>query len=364
MLLRLSSPVSRLPSPVPVNPPHRFHSPLAVGAPAPYRELPVRLERVIHFFPPHVASVRERVKALAGAVDVLCGNLEDGVAASDKVAARRGVIDLACSSELGRSALWVRVNGLETPWYLDDVAEVVGGAGNRVEVIMLPKVEGERDIHCIDQYLAQLEARHALTRPILVHALVESSLGVMNLERIAAASPRLQGMSLGPGDLAASRGMRTTRIGGWDSRYGVLADHDGGGASRVFVPQDPWHATLVRLVDACRACGIRPFCGPFGDLGDDAGCDAWFRNASALGCTGGWSLSPRQVPIVRHVFTPEGDEVRAAQRLLDALPTGSGVATVDGHMHDDASWKQARQLVEMARLVAEREPKMRDAYGF
>ncbi len=345
-------------------PPHRFHAPLAVGAPAPYRELPVRLERVIHFFPPHVASVRARVASLAGELDVACGNLEDGIAPGDKESARRAVIDLACSSELGTTALWVRVNGLETPWYLDDVAELVAGAGNRVEVIMLPKVEGARDIHCIDRHLAQLEARHTLSRPILVHALVESSLGMLNVEEIAASSPRLQGMSLGPGDLAASRGMRTTSIGGWDPRYGVLGEPGGAGATRAFFPQDPWHATIVRLVDACRACGIRPFCGPFGELGDDAACEAWFRNASVLGCAGGWSLSPRQVPIVRRVFTPGSDEVREARRLVDALPGGSGVATVDGRMHDDASWKQARRLVELARLVAEREPAMRDAYGF
>ncbi len=345
-------------------PPHRFHSPLAVGAPAPYRELPVRLERVIHFFPPQVASMRARVASLAGEVDVFCGNLEDGVAPGDKASARRGIIEVACNSELGTSALWVRVNGLDTPWYLDDVADLVADAGNRVEVIMLPKVETARDIHCIDQYLAQLEARHRLVRQILVHALIESPLGMLNVEEIAAASPRLQGMSLGPGDLAASRGMRTTRIGGWDTRYGVLAENEHEGAPHAFVPQDPWHSTLVRLVDACRACGIRPFCGPFGDLGDDAGCEAWFRNASVLGCTGGWSLSPRQIPIVRRVFSPSPEEVVAARRLLDALPGGSGVATVDGQMHDDASWKQARQLVELARLVAERDPATGDGYGF
>lgn len=348
-----------------VRPPHRFYAPLAMGAPLPYRELPVRLERAIHFFPPHLAHVRARVQslALAGEADVVCGNLEDGIANEDKVAARRGVIELACNSDLGSSALWVRVNALESLWYLDDVAELVAGAGNRLAVIMLPKVEGEWDIHAIDQYLAQLEARHRLAHPLLVHALIESSMGVINLERIAAASPRLHGVSLGPADLAASRGIRSTRIGGWDARYAVPGERDGD-APRVFAPQDPWHSTLVRLVDACRSSGVQPFCGPFGDIDDDTGCAAWFGNAAALGCAGGWSLSPRQLPFVRAAFTPGVADVLAARRVLEALPEGTGVAMVDGRMHDDATWKQAQSLLEQARRIAERDPAMREAYGF
>ncbi len=344
--------------------PHQFYSPLAVGAPTPYRTLPVRPERVVHFFPPHVASVRARIGTLAPGVDVFCGNLEDGIAVEDKEAARHALIEVACNTELAGAALWVRVNALGSPWFLDDVAELVATAGNRVDVIMLPKVEGEWDVHCIDQYLAQLEARHRLARPILVHALIETAQGMTNVERIAAASPRLHGMSLGPADLAASRGMKTTRIGGGHPSYGVLSDPGEGDAPRSFVQQDLWHYSLSRMVDACRACGIRPFYGPFGDLSDDAGCEAQFRSAYLLGCVGAWSLSPRQIPIARRVFSPDAADVRAARRILEALPDGSGVATVDGRMQDDATWKQAKVLVDLARLVATRDSDLRDAYGF
>ncbi len=344
--------------------PHHFYSPLAVGAPAPYRELPVRSERVVHFFPPQVEAVRGRLAELAPQVDVLCGNLEDGIAVADKEGARRGFIDVACNIELAGAALWVRVNALSSPWFLDDVAEIVAAAGNRVDAIMLPKVEGEWDIHCIDQYLAQLEARHRIRRPILVHALIETAQGVTNVERIAASSPRLHGMSLGPADLAASRGMKTTRVGGGHPSYGVLADPVEGGTPRIFAQQDLWHYTIARMVDACVANGIRPFYGPFGDLGDDAGCEAQFRNAFLMGCTGAWSLSPRQIPIARRVFSPDPGEVRFARRILEALPDGSGIATVDGRMQDDATWKQAKVLVDLARLVASRDPEMKAAYGF
>ena len=347
-------------------PPRTFFQPLAAGAPAPLRELPVRLERMIHFIPPHVEKVRAKVPDLIGRVDVILGNLEDAIPADAKEAARRGFIDMARTVDFGDTGLWVRINALNSPWVLDDLMEIMAAVGDRLDVIMLPKVEGPWDIHYIDQLLAQLEARHGIARPVLVHAILETPTGVSNVEEIAAASPRMHGMSLGPADLAAARGMKTTRVGGGHPAYRVLADRPADAdadAPRVAFQQDPWHYTIARMVDACRACGIRPFYGPFGDFADPEACEAQFRNAFLLGCVGAWTLHPSQIDIARRVFSPEPEEVRFALKILEAMPDGTGAVMVDGKMQDDATWKQAKVLVDLARMVAAREPDMAAAYG-
>ncbi len=343
--------------------PNRFYQPLAIGAPAPFRELPVRPERVIHFFPPHIEKIRARLGETARQVDVLCGNLEDAIAIDAKDAARAGFITAAQETSMGDTALWVRVNGINSPWFLDDMSDIIAAVGNRLDVVMIPKVEGPWDIHFVDQYLALLEARHGITRPILIHALLETAEGVKNVEAIAASSPRMHGMSLGPADLAASRGMKTTRVGGGHPFHGVLADPTPDGAPRAFVQQDLWHYTLGRMVDACVSSGIRAFYGPFGDLKDEAGCEAQFRSAFLMGCTGAWSLAPNQIAIARRVFSPDVEEVRFALRILAAMPDGAGVAMLEGKMQDDATWKQAKVLVDLARLVASRDPELATAYG-
>jgi malyl-CoA/(S)-citramalyl-CoA lyase len=341
-----------------------FYKPLAIGAPQPLRERPVRPERMIHFFPPHIEKIRARAPELGRqGVDVLCGNLEDAIPVESKEAARAGFIELARSGDFGDAALWVRVNALDSPWFLDDMMEIIAAAGHRVDVIMIPKVEGPWDIHYADQLIAQLEARHSVSRPIGLHALLETAQGVTNVEAIAGASPRMHGLSLGPADLAASRGMKTTRIGGGHPRYGVLADPDEGSQQRAFFQQDLWHYTVARMVDACRTYGIGAFYGPFGDIADEAGCESQFRNAFLMGCTGAWSLAPGQIPIARRVFSPDPEEVRFALRILESMPDGSGVAMIDGKMQDDASWKQAKVMVDLARMIAERDPELAEAYG-
>ncbi len=344
--------------------PHNFYKPLAIGAPAPLRELPVRPERVVHFFPPHIEKIRARLSETAAQVDVLCGNLEDAIPLDAKEAARAGFIAAVQNSDLGNTGLWVRVNCLNSPWLLDDLAQIVAGVGNRLDAVMIPKVEGPWDIHFVDQYLALLEARHGIRKPILIHALLETAEGVKNVEQIVRASPRMHGLSLGPADLAASRGMKTTRVGGGHPSYGVLADPVEGQTDRSFVQQDLWHYTLARMVDACAASGIRAFYGPFGDLKDEAGCEAQFRNAFIMGCAGAWSLAPNQIAIARRVFSPDVKEVLFAKRILEAMPDGTGVATLDGKMQDDATWKQARVMVDLARLVARKDPALAQAYGF
>lgn len=344
--------------------PVHFYKPLAIGAPNPLRELPVRPERMVHFFPPHIDKIRARVPDMAKQVDVMCGNLEDAIPADDKEAARAGFIEAAQVNDFGNTALWVRVNALNSPWFLDDMSQIVQAVGNKLDVIMLPKVEGPWDIHFADQYLALLEARFEVRKPILLHALLETAQGVMNVESIAGASPRMHGMSLGPADLAASRGMKTTRVGGGHPFYGVLADPVEGSDTRAFSQQDLWHYTVAKMVDACVAHGIRAFYGPFGDIKDEPACEAQFRNAFLMGCTGAWSLAPNQIAIAKRVFSPDVNEVLFAKRILDAMPDGTGVAMIDGKMQDDATWKQAKVIVDLARLVAQKDPDLAQAYGF
>ncbi|MFZ5690509.1 MAG: HpcH/HpaI aldolase/citrate lyase family protein [Pseudomonadota bacterium] len=343
--------------------PRNFFKPLAAGAPAPLRELPVRLERMIHFIPPHIEKVTAKVPQLAREVDVVLGNLEDAIPADAKKAARDGFIAMAKATDFGTTGLWTRINALNSPWVLDDITELVAAIGNKLDVIMLPKVDGPWDIHYLDQLLAQLEARHCVGKPILLHAILETAEGVMNVEAIAASSPRMQGISLGPADLAASRAMKTTRVGGGHPEYKVLADAAPGGGSRAVYQQDLWHYTLGKMVDACAAAGIKPFYGPFGDFSDPEGCEVQFRNAFLMGCAGAWSLHPTQVAIAKRVFSPDPDEVAFAKKILDAMPDGTGAVMIDGKMQDDATWKQAKVVVDLARLVAAKDPDLAARYA-
>lgn len=226
---------------------------------------------------------------------------------------------------------------------------------------MLPKVEGPWDIHYLDQLLAQLEARHEIKKPILIHAILETAEGVNNVEDIASASPRMHGMSLGPADLAASRGMKTTRVGGGHPFYGVLEDADGD-KERTLYQQDLWHYTIAKMVDACMGNGIKPFYGPFGDFSDSDACRAQFRNAFLQGCLGTWSLHPSQITLAKEVFSPNVDEVLFAKRILEAMPDGTGAVMLDGKMQDDATWKQAKVIVDLAKIVATKDPEMAKAY--
>ncbi|MCA9579693.1 MAG: CoA ester lyase, partial [Myxococcales bacterium] len=271
--------------------PKHFFAPLAIGAPAPLREVPFKPSRMIHFFDPSNAKMAVKVPDIAKQTDVLLGNLEDAVASDKKLAAREGFIQIAKATDFGDCQLWTRVNSLDSPWFLDDVTEIVTQVGDKLDVLMVPKVEGAWDIHYVDRLLAQLEARAGLKKPILVHAILETALGVANVEEIASASPRMQGLSLGPADLAASRRMKTTRVGGGHPGYLVRADPDADNAEapRTTAQQDLWHYTLARMVDACASNGILPYYGPFGDIKDVVACEDQFRNAFLLGCVGAWS---------------------------------------------------------------------------
>ena len=342
--------------------PRQFFQPLAIGAPAPMRDLPVRLERMIHFVPPHMEKMRAKVPDIAKQVDVVLGNLEDAIPVEAKEAARAGFIEMGKSTDFGQTGLWTRINALNSPWALDDVTEIVGAIGDKLDVIMLPKVDGPWDIHYLDQLLAQLEARHKVKKPILIHAILETAQGVNNVEAIATASPRMHGMSLGPADLAASRAMKTTRVGGGHPEYKVLADA-AGDAPRAAYQQDLWHYTTAKMVDACAAAGIKPFYGPFGDFSDAAACEVQFRNSFLLGCVGAWTLHPSQIAIAKKVYAPDPAEVAFAKKIVDSMPDGAGAVMIDGKMQDDATWKQAKVLLDLAKLVAAKDPDMSARYG-
>jgi len=314
-----------------------FFKPLAVGAPEPVREIPFRPSRMIHFFPPSNEKMVAKLGDIVPTVDIILGNLEDGVPASD-----------------------------DSPWALDDLTTIVTEVGDKFDVIMIPKVEGPEDIHYVDRLLAQLEAKAGLKKPLLIHAILETARGVANVEEICGASPRMQGLSLGPADLAANRRMKTTRVGGGHPDYVVRQDPDADqpDAPRATYQQDLWHYTMARMVDACVMHGILPFYGPFGDIKDVVACEDQFRNAYLLGCVGAWSLHPAQIDIARRVFSPRASDVAHAMRVIEAMGDGTGAIMLDGKMEDDASVKQCRVVVQLARELSARDPELAKIYQF
>ncbi len=344
--------------------PRAFLRPLAVGAPAPVSEVPFRPSRMIHFFDPSNEKMAAKVPDIAAKVDIILGNLEDAVKTEKKEAARLGLVEIAKKTDFGDTQLWVRVNSLDSPWVLDDLTTLVTEIGDKLDVIMVPKVEGAQDIHYVDRLLAQLEAKGNVQKPLLVHAILETALGVTNVEEIAAASPRMQGISLGPADLAASRRMKTTRVGGGHPGYLVRQDPTGDDLNegRATYQQDLWHYTIARMVDACAANDILPFYGPFGDILDVVACEDQFRNAFLLGCVGAWSLHPVQIDIAKKVFSPSKEDVEHAKTVVEAMGDGSGAVMINGKMEDDASCKQCLVMLDLARELAERDPELKELY--
>jgi malyl-CoA/(S)-citramalyl-CoA lyase len=349
--------------------PKDFFRPLAVGAPEPVREIPARPSRAIHFFDPSNEKMAAKVPGMVGTVDVLLGNLEDAVKADNKVAAREGLVRLGHEVDFGPTQLWTRLNALDSPWFLDDITRLIPEIGATLDVVMIPKVQGAEDIHYVDRILAQLEAKAGLERPVLVHAILETARGVANVEEICGASPRMQGLSLGPADLAADRRMKTTRVGGGHPGYLVRQDPATGDVTDIQSPgratyqQDLWHYTIARMVDACAMHGIYPYYGPFGDIADVVACEDQFRNAFLLGCVGTWTLHPKQVEIANRVFAPSAEDVRHARRVVAAMGDGTGAVMLDGKMEDDASLKQCLVMVELAEQLAKVDEDLAAAYA-
>jgi len=348
-----------------MRPPQEFLRPLALGAPMPTLEREQRPMRAVHIFDPGNNRMVAKLPELGRRADVLLANLEDAIEPNRKAEARIGAIEIAQHSELNGAQLWVRVNSLDSPWFLDDVQRLIEEAWSEIDVIMVPKVEGPEDVYYLDRLLAQLEARAGATRPMLVHILLETARAITEVIEICRVSPRLQGISIGPGDLAADRGMRTVRVGGPHPEYKVRGEPDleRPGEPRPTYVQDLWQTTISQVVDACTAHGIPAFCGPYGDIHDAEGCSDHFRNAAILGCVGGWTLHPDQIEIASAAFSPPPTAVAWATKVIDSMVDGTGVVVVDGKMQDEATVRSCRSLLDVARQVSARDPEMAARYG-
>jgi len=284
-------------------------------------------------------------KALEGEADYIFLDLEDAVAPTDKEQARRNVIAGLLEydwQERGKTVC-VRINGIDTHYMYRDVIDVVEQAGHRLDTILIPKVGVPADVYLVDALLTQIEVAKGLSQRIGIDVLIETALGMANVEAIAQASRRLEAMHFGVADFAASCRARTVNIGGLNPDY----------------PGDQWHAALSRMVVACRAYGLRPIDGPFGDFKDADGYLDAARRGAALGIEGKWAIHPSQIALANQVFTPPAAEVQRARRILDALEQaareGKGAAQLDGRMIDAASARMAQNVVEMAKAIGEKQ---------
>ena len=296
-------------------------------------------------------------KAAATAADVVVLDLEDAVTPEQKPAARDNVVWALHDIDWGAKAVSVRINGLDTPYMYRDVIEVAEQAGARLDLIMIPKVGTAADVHAVDVLVTQIEQAKGFEKRIGFELLIESALGMANVNEIAAASPRNESLHFGVADFAASMKARTTDIGGFNPDYAVLGDRDAEGGRAVHYA-DPWHYAMARVAVAARANGLRPIDGPFGDYSDEEGYHAAARRAAVLGCEGKWAIHPRQVPLANEVFSPTPDEVAKARRILEAMEQakvqGKGAASLDGRMIDIASVRQAEALIDRAEASAAR----------
>ena len=332
-----------------------FYKPLAEGAPKPSTEINEDLERVIHFFPPHLKKVTDKLGAISKESDVILGNLEDGISPKNKINARKSFVKVTKKLNLKNTGLWTRVNAIGSKWFLEDISYLIAELGNKLDVIMLPMINVPEEILFADRVIALNEAKNNLKKQIKIHVILETAEGVMNVRELASCSPRLHGFSLGPADLAASRGMKTVRVGGSHPDYGVLEDKKG---ERSFLQQDLWHYSLSKMIDACAANNIKPYFGPYGDFDDPDGCETQFRNAFILGCSGAWSLHPSQIEIAKKVFCPSLEEVEKASKIIGAMGDGTGAVKVDGKMQDEATVKQANVILNLARKIKNKDPKI------
>jgi malyl-CoA/(S)-citramalyl-CoA lyase len=294
-------------------------------------------------------------KMAASAADVINLDLEDSVAPGDKPAARANIIEAINGIDWGAKTLSVRINGLDTPFWYRDVVDLLEQAGERVDLIMIPKAGNARDIYAVDALVSAIDAAKGRAKPIGFEVIIETAAGFAHAEEIAAASPRMQAMSLGAADFAASMGMATTGIGGTQAGYYMLPPRDADGPRAPHYP-DPWHGVTAAIVAACRTHGLLPVDGPFGDFSDDDGFTAQARRAATIGMVGKWAIHPKQVALANAVFTPSDDAVAEAREILDAMKTaeaqGQGAAVYKGRLVDIASVRQAQVIVRQAEMIA------------
>lgn len=289
-------------------------------------------------------------KMAASQADVINLDLEDSVAPADKPQARANIINAINTLDWGRKTVSVRINGLDTPFWYRDVVDLLEQAGERLDQIMIPKVGCAADVYAVDALVTAIERATGRVKPIAFEVIIESAAGISHVEEIAASSSRLQAMSLGAADFAASMGMQTTGIGGTQENYYMLREG-------VRHWSDPWHWAQTAIVAACRTHGILPVDGPFGDFSDDEGFRAQARRSATLGMVGKWAIHPKQVALANEVFTPSEAAVAEAREILAAMEAaksrGEGATVFRGRLVDIASIKQAEVIVKQAELLAQ-----------
>jgi malyl-CoA/(S)-citramalyl-CoA lyase len=296
-------------------------------------------------------------KAAKSAADVIFLDLEDAVAPDDKPQARRNVVAALNDIDWGRKVMAVRINGLDTHYMYRDVIDLVEQCP-RLDMLVIPKVGVPADVYALDMLVTQIEQGQdrgkSGDKRIGFEVLIETALGMANIEAIAQSSRRLEALAFGSGDFAASTRARTTIIGGLHPEYGVLSDRDAGG-KREFHQADPWHAAQVRLLVACRAYGLRPIDGPYGDFKDVDGYLAAARRVAALGFEGKWAIHPTQIEAANQVFSPSPEEISKAQRIVEAMAQaareGKGAVQVDGRLVDIANIRMAQNLLQKAGAI-------------
>ncbi len=288
-------------------------------------------------------------KMAASAADVINLDLEDSVAPSDKATARANVIQAINEVDWNTKHLSVRINGLDTPYWYKDVVDVLEQAGDRLDQIMIPKVGCAADVYAVDALVTAIEAAKGRQKPIAFEVIIESAAGIAHVEEIAASSPRLQAMSLGAADFAASMGMQTTGIGGTQENYYMARE-----GQKYW--SDPWHWAQAAIVAACRTHGVLPVDGPFGDFSDDEGFRAQALRSATLGMVGKWAIHPKQIAIANEVFTPSQAAVAEAREIIAAMDQakkdGAGATVYKGRLVDIASIKQAEVIVKQSEMIA------------
>lgn len=308
---------------------------------------PARPNRCQLFGPGSRPAIFE--KMAASAADVINLDLEDSVAPSDKPEARKNIIQAISDIDWGNKHLSVRINGLDTPYWYRDVVDLLENAADRLDQIMIPKVGNASDLYAVDALVSAIETSKGRKKRISFEVIIETAAGIAHVEEIAAASPRLQAMSLGAADFAASMGMQTTGIGGTQEYYYMFRE-----GQKYW--SDPWHWAQTAIVAACRTHGVLPVDGPFGDFSDDEGFRAQALRSATLGMVGKWAIHPKQVSLANEVFTPSAEAVAEAREILEAMDeaqkTGAGAAVYKGRLVDIASVRQAEVIVRQAEMIA------------
>ncbi len=293
-------------------------------------------------------------KAAEGKADVVFLDLEDAVAPDDKIPARKNIIEALNDLDWSGHTMSIRINGLDTHYMYRDVVEILEGAPGKLDLIMIPKAGTAADIYALDMLVTQIEDATKVEKRIGFELIIETALGMMNVDELAAASPRLEALHFGVADYAASTKARTTVIGGPNKDYHVLTDPDDDGNRDVHWG-DMWHYPIARMVVAARANGLRPIDGPFGDFSDPDGFVAQAKRSSTLGCEGKWAIHPSQVELANDCFSPSEEEVTRAKRIIEAMEEaqreGKGAVALDGRLIDIASIKQAEVMVQKAEQI-------------